>query len=187
MTDESRKSRMMKPCFYQFSLRTSGASANALLLGHQVGRLPRQKSDSARESRLVCARWSIGNYRRPISSKTIIVTSDWNNRLWSPRGTHHNATMYLGASQWACDVTLSTESSNDCFWLVNTANDGRVALPVCSDTATPVATSHQILNRSNVLRRNYDWPKSSCKVAQTGQLQALCFEKCRRVKNSSPR
>ena len=78
--------------------------------------------------------------------------------------------LYLAASQRACDVTLSRESSNDCFWLVNTANDGRVALPVCSDTATPVATSRQILNRSNVLRRNCDWPKSSCKVAQTGQL-----------------
>ena len=93
--------------------------------------------------------------------------------------------LYLGASQWACDVTLSRESSNDCFWLVNTANDGRVALPVCSDIATPVATSRQILNRSNVLRRNCNWTESSCKVAHTGQLDgrvalqvvaSLCLE-----------
>ena len=48
---------MTKPCFYQMSLRTSEASTNALLR-RQVGRLPRQKNDSAQESRLVCARWS---------------------------------------------------------------------------------------------------------------------------------
>ena len=80
--------------------------------------------------------------------------------------------LYLGVSQWACDITLSRESSNDCFWLVNTTNDGRVALPVCSDTATSVATSRQILNRSNVLR-NCDWPESSCKVVQAGKLDRV--------------
>ena len=89
--------------------------------------------------------------------------------------------LYLVASQWACDVILSRELSNDCFWLVNTANDGRIALPVCSDTATPVATSRQILNGSNVLWRYSDWPESSCKVAQTGWLDgrvALQLQHC---------
>ena len=104
----------------------------------------------------------------------IIVTSDWNNRFGHPGlpAIMQQCILYLGASQWACDVTLSRESSNDCFWLVNTAKDGRLALPVCSDTATPVATSRQILNRSNVLWHNCDWPESSCKVAQTGQLDS---------------
>ena len=38
----------------------SAGSPAALLLHRQVGRLPRQKSDSAQESRLVCTRWCVG-------------------------------------------------------------------------------------------------------------------------------
>ena len=63
---------------------------------------------------------------------------------------------------------------NDGFWLVNTANDGRVALPFCSDIVTPVATSRQILNRSNCLATHSavnfkgTWPRRAPAVHAAG-------------------